>query len=262
MKTAEFKTVTPDMARDWLAAHNKDNRAKRGWWFEAIASAILRGEWITTHQGIAFSKSGKLIDGQHRLSAIEKTGVSIEMLVVTGIDDAAFGVIDCGIKRTTSDLTGLSKRTAEAARLAANFVYSGTVSSAQVLEVANGGLVEVHDALIEHCGSARAFYTSAPMRLAAVSLVMDGHSRDHVFKCYADLVLERYSEMPLIAQSLVRQVNAGTARAGRPRDLYARGLKALSPQYAQISKLQISEAEIEAASAYGRSIFKRSIGAE
>jgi hypothetical protein len=259
MKTASFMTITPAMAKKWLETCNNANRPKRGWWFEAIAAAMLRGEWIATHQGIAFSKNGNLIDGQHRLSAIVKTGISIEMLVVTGVDDAAFGVIDCGIKRSTSDLTGLSRRTAEAARLAANFVHGGTVSAAQVLEIANKGLAEVHEELTVHCPSNRAYYTSTPFRLAAVSLVMDGHSRDYVFKAYDNIAQQRFTEIPLIAQSLMRQVNARTTRAGRSRDVYARALKVLNHQYAQTTKLQISEAEIEAASAYGRTIFSRTL---
>jgi len=261
IKIAEFIWVTPTMAQRWLDECNTQNRCKRGWWLEALCAAMLRGEWITTHQGIAFAASGRLLDGQHRLEAIVKSGMAIEMLVVYGLDDAAFGAIDTGVKRTISDLTGLPKRTAEAARFAAFLVFGGTVTATQAAFVAAAGLAEVHDALIESCGTTKAYYGSAPMRMAAVSLVMDGHNREYVFKTYTDLVMERFSDLPLVAQGLIRQVNAGKTRASMTRDVYARGLKALNPNNQTITKIQISDADVEAASAYGRSVIKRALAA-
>lgn len=73
MKTAKFELVTPKMAAEWLKL-NTANRKLRRWWASAIASAIKRGEYVCTHQGVAFSASGVLLDGQHRLVAIVVQG--------------------------------------------------------------------------------------------------------------------------------------------------------------------------------------------
>lgn len=262
MKKAEFVSVTPDMARAWLKASNTENRRKRGWWSDALCAAMIRGEWVTTHQGIAFTESGRLLDGQHRLEAIAKFGQPVLMLVTNGLDDAAFSVIDSGIKRTISDLTGLPKRTAEAARLVGQMLYSGSVTAIQADAVAACGLAEIHDELMEFCPATKAYYGSAPMRVAVVSLVMDGHPKDYIFDVYRNLVLERFSDLPPVAQSLIRQVNAGKTTAGNRRDVYARGIKALNPSHKNMMKIQISESEMDAALAYAKALFKRALSSE
>ena len=259
---SEFINVTPEMAKLWIKENNLQNRRKRGWWSDALCAAMQRGEWITTHQGVAFTKSGRLLDGQHRLEAIAKFGQPVLMLVTTGLDEGAFSVIDSGIKRNIADLTGMPKKTAEAARLVGQLLYSGAVTATQVTQVASCGLSEVHDELMEFCSTNKAYYASAPMRVAAVSLVMDGYPKDYVFDVYRNLVMEKFSNLPTVAQSLIRQVNAGKTRAGMSRDVYARGLKAMNPSYKNIVKIQVSDSEIDASASYARALFRRALSNE
>ena len=98
------QTVTPEMASQWLAC-NKINRPLRSSWVADLAGMILRGEWQTTHQGIALDADDGLLDGQHRLSAIVAAGEPVEMLVTTGLPAASFGVLDRGRSRTLNDIT-------------------------------------------------------------------------------------------------------------------------------------------------------------
>lgn len=254
----EMTFITPELAEKMLGG-NIGNRSKRRWWIEAIAAAIKRGEWQMTHQGVAFTKSGKLVDGQHRLEAIIEANQGIWMLVVTGLEEDVFKVIDCGIKRTLADLTGLPKRLAESCRVIAAILYGGAVSSIQVEDIAKSGVDEVHGELIETCGSAKKYYASASMRVAATALVMDGIPKHDVFKIYSDLVQERFSELPMSAQALIRQVNSGKAIAGNSSDTIARGIKVLNPSNKDLVKIQCSDAEITSARAYVRSIFKRAL---
>jgi len=48
-----FETVTPEMAAEFLT-RNKSNRPFRQTWADEWAGRIRRGEWMPTHQGIAF----------------------------------------------------------------------------------------------------------------------------------------------------------------------------------------------------------------
>lgn len=254
----ELVFITPEMAEQMLGG-NSHNRQKRRWWIEAMASAMRRGEWITTHQGIAFTASGRLLDGQHRLEAIVGHKAGVWMLVTKGIDDGAFKVIDNGIKRSLADLTNLPKRLAEACRVIAAVMYGGAVSTQQVLDIAKSGVEEIHEELIETCGSVRKYYASAPMRTSAVALVMDGVPKAGVFKIYTDLVHEKFTELPNSAQALIRQVNSGKANAADASDTLARGLKVLNPCNGNLVKIQCSDAEISSAREYTRSIFKRAL---
>jgi hypothetical protein len=64
------------------------------------AREILAGNWACNGETIKIDVGGKLLDGQHRLSAIVSSGAAVEMLVVRGITDS-FGV-DRGKPRTLS----------------------------------------------------------------------------------------------------------------------------------------------------------------
>ena len=177
----QVQLVTPEMAKEYLAK-NTDNRNKRGWWVSGLASQIKRGEWIPTHQGVGITKSGKLIDGQHRLEAIIEANIPVEMMVTTGVRDDAYKVLDNGIKRTLSDLTGVSPKTAEICRVLSRLIYSGNsnTSAEQCLEVYNTGVGEVSDNLTEYCGKNIKVYSSAMVRTAAVCLILEGYNQQYI----------------------------------------------------------------------------------
>lgn len=113
MPTIETITteVTPDMAREWLYTANT-NRPLRRALVDFYARSMQNGEWVLTHQGIAFDEEGKLSDGQHRLEAIVQADCTVPMQVSRGI--AIELPIDRGAPRTLNDrLTmryGSSKR--------------------------------------------------------------------------------------------------------------------------------------------------------
>jgi hypothetical protein len=258
---AQILLVTPEMAEQWLKLNNGNRRLRR-WWAEALAAAMRRGEWLPTHQGIAFAESGHLIDGQHRLVAIIKAGIAQQMLVVHGVPDSAFSVLDIGAKRSISDTTGLSKKTAEGCRYASKMVYGGNATPQQVAYLASGGLAEVHDRLLENCNSSCAVYTSAPMRIAACIQVMDGHSEDYIFGLYRKLALQHFEELPPVAYAFVRQVGKGkatTAGSNSSAELLARALKLFHPDYKDISRIQIGDGDSSAAFAMVRVILLRSL---
>jgi len=101
---AEYKIMTKE-AVDSLLECNVNNRNIRQSVVAAYARDMQSGAWQTTHQGIAVSIDGMLIDGQHRLQALKKAGYpKIKMLVVTGLEMAAQKVVDQGAKRSIRDV--------------------------------------------------------------------------------------------------------------------------------------------------------------
>lgn len=119
--------VTPEMARQWLE-RNLGNRPITGAVVNRYARDMVSGRWKMAGDPIRFSKTGKLIDGQHRLTAILKTGVTVPCLVLTGLDDAIFNVIDTGRTRTKSDVVfiehGLPVETSKLLSSSAMLVYA------------------------------------------------------------------------------------------------------------------------------------------
>jgi len=257
VRACQFILVTPELAVEWLALNVK-NRAKRAWWVNSLSNMMQRGEWITTHQGIAFSKDGVLLDGQHRLEAIIESGIAQEMLVVTGLDNDAYKVLDNGIKRTMSDLTGINARTSEVCRILARMAFASRVhtSAEECLSVYNAGVGEVADDLMDYCGRQVKVYSSAPLKTAAVCLILDGHNPQYIKDVYANLCLQKFNDLPNVALNFMRQVNDNKVNSSNKPDLIARGLKVFNSEYKDIARLQISDAETSAASAYCKGVVR------
>lgn len=100
--------VTPAMAAAWLE-NNKNNRTISQRVVDIYAAAQSAGLWRLTHQGIAFASNGKLLDGQHRLRAILKSGVSVWMQVTTGLEEGIFQSIDRGLPRTHGQILRIAR---------------------------------------------------------------------------------------------------------------------------------------------------------
>ena len=118
---AAVETITPEVAQAMLD-QNSRNRNLRPATVDRYVRDMLAGVWQMTGEAIKFAADGTLLDGQHRLAAIVKSGVTLQLLVVRNLPEAAQSVMDTGDKRTAADaLTLLGERntslTAAAARL-------------------------------------------------------------------------------------------------------------------------------------------------
>lgn len=99
----QVETITPERAEALLlGAAGLPQRAITPRRVNAFASAMRRGQWQVTHQGIGIDPDGVLVDGQHRLSAVVLAGVPVEMLVVYDVPREAFAVLDTGTARSTA----------------------------------------------------------------------------------------------------------------------------------------------------------------
>jgi len=199
---SEVKCVTPEMAKAWLAK-NTGNRKVRATTVERYAKAMKEGSWILTHQGIGFDVNGRLVDGQHRLMAIEQSGVSVDMMVTFNLDPKAFGGMDQGASRTAADLLGGNARIAEVSNLAARIVSGSSKPPFDVLERVHGLIEKTATELIIGT-SMSTFFSSAPMKLAAVVKILTGEDKDYVQDLYARLCRGDVNDLPPVAQGLVR----------------------------------------------------------
>lgn len=101
--------VTPEMAKAWLDSNNF-NRPRRPDLVAKYVKQINQGRWRLTHQGIAFTRFGTLLDGQHRLFAIIECGVILPFRVFINEPPENFAVIDCGKNRTALDVTRMGNK--------------------------------------------------------------------------------------------------------------------------------------------------------
>lgn len=251
MKT-EVVLVTPLLAKKWLE-RNTDNRDIRPSVVTGLAESITRGEWVLSHQGIAFAKSGRLLDGQHRLLAIVEANRSVQLVVTRDVDDGAFTVMDIGTKRSVSDVLNTSKSLAATARFFAVLEGVATRSgiTPQYLVPFISAIEPFHSDLVAFCPTLKKTWSSAAVQAAAVMRMMDGEDADYVKIIYHALVHLEFDSMPPVAQSLFRQFDSGTARSN-PTDMFARCLKVFSRASADMRKIQINQND--SALAYARGV--------
>jgi len=128
----ELMTITPELAKQLLSLNTSANRAVRKAKVDSYAKDMTSGLWRLTHQGIAFDWHGNLVDGQHRLHAIMKSGVTLQVYAYRGLNPDHFAVLDTGAARSAGDF--LKKM---------SLSYPGTVAAATRLILRYGKEAQV-----------------------------------------------------------------------------------------------------------------------
>jgi hypothetical protein len=108
-RLVQWIDITPAIAQRWLR-NNFRNRPVTEDTVAAYARDMARGVWVSTHQGIAFNDRDELIDGQHRLLAIVRSGCTVRMMVTFGLPSEIPGqemttmdAVDRGRTRSVAD---------------------------------------------------------------------------------------------------------------------------------------------------------------
>jgi len=102
----QIEYVSPALAAQWLKL-SKGNRKLSENYVLTLAISMDSGAWVPEASEVVFDESGALIDGHHRLSAVEAYGKPIKMAVKRGVPPEARSVIDTGRTRSLTDLLGM-----------------------------------------------------------------------------------------------------------------------------------------------------------
>jgi len=98
--------VTPELAQGWLT-YNTMNRPLSDKLVAKYAETMRSGNWKSNGDTVSFAIDDTLLDGQHRLAAIVKSGVALEMIVVSNLEKDVFSTKDTGRKRSGADILGI-----------------------------------------------------------------------------------------------------------------------------------------------------------
>lgn len=161
---AVVENITPSKAKAILES-NKKNRPVSERNLNQLVSELNKGNFHLTGESIKISKAGNLLDGQHRLLAIVKTGRTENMLVVRGLEEDSFKYIDTGKSRTPADVLGIEgfkypTRLASIARFIMSFKkghFTGgakvgkgrktTITNAEISDFVNKNFVSINDSM-------------------------------------------------------------------------------------------------------------------
>lgn len=242
--TSKMEYITPKIAAEYLLRNLLNNRNLRPTYVSALASAMARGEWQQNHQGIAFNSKGQLVDGQHRLSAIIQSGISVYMLVTRGLGMEAFPTLDMGAKRTMADATGIRKACAETATYLFRILCPGAVISAATTTFIYETFRPSIDLLIDRCGTTRRTITSAPVKAAAVcQMIFMPDKAEFVLDTYTKLVHRDFDKFTQTQTSFYKQVvDKNIIPRGQIQvDIFARAMVVFDANKAHLSKIQIDD---------------------
>lgn len=95
--------ITPEMAQEYLKFNTENYRSLSKDRVISYAADMKNGRWQFNGESIKFSENGQLIDGQHRLQAIIRAGVPVDMLVIRGVKDDV-DIYDIGAQRSLGQI--------------------------------------------------------------------------------------------------------------------------------------------------------------
>ena len=105
--STSVETITPEIAKVYLSM-NGANRPLKPRTVDFYADQMERGLWRENGESICFTSDGKLSDGQHRLSAVIKSGCTIRFVVSRGCEEGSFATYDSGVNRKSSDVFAIA----------------------------------------------------------------------------------------------------------------------------------------------------------
>jgi len=102
--SVKYTKITPEIAGLLLRKNVENNRAVMAGVVLKYANSMKAGQWdMNTGDTIKVSDDGFVLDGQHRLYAVIKSGVTIHSFVAYGLSKESFRNIDIGKSRKIAD---------------------------------------------------------------------------------------------------------------------------------------------------------------
>lgn len=97
-------SISPQEAVALLGTANTTNRDLNRTLVRQLASDLVKGQWKFNGEALKFDSNGRLVDGQHRLTACRESQIALETVVCGGFAPEVFDTIDTGKKRNLQDI--------------------------------------------------------------------------------------------------------------------------------------------------------------
>ena len=149
--TASVELITPEIAEQ-IMQHNKHNPRKKinQHVVAAYAEDMKRGNFFLNGESIVIDANGDLKDGQHRLLAIIKAGVSIYMMVVRGVDPS-ITTWDYGRLRRVNQEVNCSIADESLAKLIVSNAYRNNVPIGTLRDYIQNHGKDIHFSVLQSC---------------------------------------------------------------------------------------------------------------
>jgi hypothetical protein len=189
--TPTFVTISPIAAAVMLES-NTANRPITEASVSAIIKEIKGGRWKVNGDMIRITKSGRILDGQHRLTAVVRAGIAIDTWIMYDVPPDVFDTIDVGKRRSAGDTLGC-KGQKNSYRLAAALIMIDKYMTGRMEKSVQYSNTEIEELLLKYPDAPNYLVTSSAKRGLLLPSLMDSlyylfSQRDNAL---ADLFLER-----------------------------------------------------------------------
>ncbi|SNB07231.1 conserved hypothetical protein [Flavobacterium psychrophilum] len=107
-KPVYYELISPEVAKTILQ-NNSGNRNISNAKLMEYYNQMIQGKYKEgTAEPLKISNKGRLLDGQHRLTALIKANMTIEFLVARDLDESIFDVLDTGKSRGAADVLSMA----------------------------------------------------------------------------------------------------------------------------------------------------------
>lgn len=234
--------MTPEIAQQ-LLDNRAPNRGIRSSTVKRYLRDIEGGRWLLSPQCILIDTQGRLIDGQHRLSAIVAGGVPVPVVVCVNVPDGVFGVIDEGTKRSSADVLRISSDTTSVAQALAGWTPSGRkvqLSRSELQDVVSAFSDEIAFVIVNVMNFNAKRISTAPVAAQIAMALVAGEDRDRLAE-FCQVLRDGYSlsstpgdDTPaLVARKMLTEIKS----AGRPFAEHLRKLQRLIQAFCRRERL-------------------------
>lgn len=172
-------TITPEIATQILESMGPNRNLNRRRVL-TMAEAMTWGQWKDPGNPLRFHK-GKLVDGQHRLSALVEAGVTLTFLCIEVVDEDALNNIDTGMKRTSGHALSIhgirnSALLSSVATIIDSYVNGKSIRTAvdtdRCIRAALGNVTILEDTVSDY-GSGRTRLFFSPSSVVAMAVLAE-----------------------------------------------------------------------------------------
>lgn len=121
-----YELITPEIASKMLE-NNNSNRLLNTTVIDKYVEDLKNGEWFQNGEAIQIDENGNLLNGQHRLMAIVKSGLPFYFVIIRNIKKEDSKIYDRGRTRSVGDtlfMNGCDKRISRNAPAIARVYYN------------------------------------------------------------------------------------------------------------------------------------------
>lgn len=244
----ELMNITVEMAAKWLRENNEGNRAIRPSVVKKYAQDLILGYWRLTHQCVAFDSQGRLIDGQHRLSAIVLANKSMTAYVAyyDSREEAMKLPIDMQATRAMYDVLQVSRRDQETCAALYRYLVPYTSQSVASLDMMVTGLRNELDWVHACVTTTVKQRSAAPARAAIVTLLREfPHEKEDLCRLYRAFVGMDLEGLPSSIMALIKNLDGASLLSGGggkcQKELYLRVYYAFHPRNRSVKVIRLAD---------------------